>query len=163
MLRNDGIGGTPRLARYTSFGGRSRSSEPTPNRPPLPRRTPGTTDINQDRRFRLAAARGVTPAPPEARTGGPHSPSTARTIAQARDDATLHLPSRIGECRRCDVAAPCRPFLRALAILDRWDGVTARRIRAVLHLSGLSSPEPLMEYGLGDDAEDETDGDPDAV
>jgi hypothetical protein len=35
------------------------------------------------------------------------------------------------------VVAPCRPSLRALAILDRWDPSSARRIRAVLHLSGL--------------------------
>ena len=36
MLRNDGIGGTPRLFRYGLFC----SADPTPGRPPLPRRTP---------------------------------------------------------------------------------------------------------------------------
>ncbi|ROO60904.1 hypothetical protein EDC02_2823 [Micromonospora sp. Llam0] len=142
MLRNDGIGGTPRLARYTSIG-TPPHSEPTPNRPPLPRRTPGQNDVDSDRRFRLATARGAGEAPTGARadaTAAPRSPAAQRALTRALDVLNVHLPSRLGECRRCDVAAPCKPFLRALVIVQRWDPAKARRVRAVLHLSGLWSP-----------------------
>ncbi|MDG4766003.1 hypothetical protein O7632_18125 [Solwaraspora sp. WMMD406] len=93
LPRNDGIGGTPRLARNTSIGP-PRRTDATPHRPPLPRRTPGETDIGRDPRFRLTAAGAVAPA-------------------------------------------PCRPLLRPLTILDRWDPGKARRMRAMLRLSGL--------------------------
>ncbi|WP_326554220.1 hypothetical protein [Micromonospora sp. NBC_01813] len=51
MIRNDGIGGTPRLARYTSIGtpAVSRQVEPTPNRPPLARRIPGEAVVRRAR------------------------------------------------------------------------------------------------------------------
>jgi len=104
MLRNDGIGGTPRLT----------------------------------------GARGVAPAPSgaldDALTGaGPtRSPELSRAIHDANSMARTHLPNRAtGECVRCVTVAPCRPFLRALAILDRWEPSNARRIRAVLQFSGL--------------------------
>ena len=133
--RNDGIGGTPRLARYTSIG-TPRRTDATPNRPPLPQRTPGETDIGSDLRFQLTAARAVAPAPAGALDPG--DTVVAQAVHQARLDIAEHLPSaRLGECRTCDVAAPCRPFLRALVILDRWDPGRARRVRAVLQLSGL--------------------------
>ncbi|MFY1650692.1 hypothetical protein ACN27J_07330 [Solwaraspora sp. WMMB762] len=141
-MRNDGIGGTPRLARYTSIG-TPPHSEPTPNRPPLPRRTPGQNDVDSDRRFRLATAGGAAAAPTGARadtTAATRSPAAQRALTRALDALNVHLPSRLGECRRCDVAAPCRPFLRALVIVQRWDPAKARRVRAVLHLSGLWSP-----------------------
>ncbi|MFV2088375.1 hypothetical protein [Micromonospora sp. LOL_021] len=141
MLRNDGIGGTPRLARYTSIG--TPHPEPTPNRPPLPRRTPGQNDVDSGRRFRLTPARGAGEAPTGARadaTAAPRSPAAQRALTRALDALNVHLPSRLGECRRCDVAAPCKPFLRALVIVQRWDPAKARRVRAVLHLSGLWSP-----------------------
>lgn len=112
-MRNDGIGGTPRLARYTSIG-TPPHSEPTPNRPP-------------------------------------RSPAAQRALTRALDALNVHLPSRLGECRRCDVAAPCKPFLRALVIVQRWDPSKARRVRAVLHLSGLWSPgqQQPREDGTG--------------
>ncbi|ROO60209.1 hypothetical protein EDC02_2067 [Micromonospora sp. Llam0] len=137
--RNDGIGGTPRLARYTSIG-TPRRTDATPNRPPLPQRTPGETDIGHDPRFRLTAARAVAPAPASALDAelDPGDTVVAQAVRQARLDIAEHLPSaRLGECRTCDVAAPCRPLLRSLVILDRWDPGKARRVRAVLQLSGL--------------------------
>ena len=155
MLRNDGIGGTPRLARYVSIGtpprhrdatssghseaissgraagasagdeaaaGRTaaESAQPTPGRPPLPKRTP-----NADR----------TPDRVDRST---RSPELSRAIHDANSTARTHIPNRTtGECHRCGgVPGPCRPFLRAIAILDRWEPANARRIRAVLHLSG---------------------------
>ncbi|MFV2108055.1 hypothetical protein [Micromonospora sp. LOL_015] len=35
------------------------------------------------------------------------------------------------------MAAFCPPFTTALAVLDRWDQVKARRVRAVLQYAGL--------------------------
>ncbi|MFY1699982.1 hypothetical protein [Solwaraspora sp. WMMA2101] len=139
--RNDGIGGTPRLARYTSIG-TPRRTDATPNRPPLPRRTPGETDIGRDPRFRLTAARAVDPALTGAIDAAldPGDTVVAQAVCRARIDIAEHLPSaRFGECRTCDVAAPCRPMLRSLVILDRWDPGKAQRVRAVLQLSGLMS------------------------
>ncbi|MFV2018166.1 hypothetical protein [Micromonospora sp. LOL_023] len=127
--RNDGIGGTPRLTRYTSIGTPPRV-DPTPNRPPLPQRTPGESDA-----------------------ADPADTVLAHAVQQARLDIATHLPSRIGDCRECDVAAPCRPFLRALVILDRWDPVKARRVRAVLQLSGLMLDG--YPHGEDDDMSDE--------
>ncbi|WP_326553096.1 hypothetical protein [Micromonospora sp. NBC_01813] len=149
MPRNDGIGGTPRLARYTSIG-TPPDSEPTPNRPPLPRRTPGQTDADQDRRFRVSAAPGAA-APTGAHgdaAAAPRSPAAQRALTRALDSLNVHLPSRLGDCRRCDIAAPCKPFLRALVIVQRWDPAKAQRVRAVLHLSGLWSPG--QQPGKGD-------------
>ncbi|MFV2017371.1 hypothetical protein [Micromonospora sp. LOL_023] len=126
MLRNDGIGGTPRLARYVSIG-----TPPTPGRPALPKRTPGETDPDQDSRFQLAEPRGVAPG---------RSAELSRAIHDANSTARTHLPNRsTGECHRCGgIPGPCRPFLRAIAVLDRWEPANARRIRAVLQLSGLT-------------------------
>ncbi|MFY1699625.1 hypothetical protein [Solwaraspora sp. WMMA2101] len=154
MLRNDGIGGTPRLARYTSIG-TPPHSDPTPNRPPLPRRTPGQTDVDRDARFRLTAARGVTAAPTGALADAPtapRSPAAQRALTRALDALNVHLPSRLGECRRCDIASPCKPFLRALVIVQRWDPAKAQRVRAVLHLSGLWSPGQQQPREDGTDA-----------
>ncbi|MFY1635083.1 hypothetical protein ACN27F_17715 [Solwaraspora sp. WMMB335] len=123
MFRNDGIGGTPRLARYTSIRSTPGTIDAPPNRSRQARRTPGEPENGWDAR-----------------------------LQQAREGIAAHLPSRLGECRHCDVAAPCRPFLRALAILDRWDAPKARRIRAVLHLSGLMPPKPPADQD-GDDTD----------
>lgn len=141
MPRNDGIGGTPRLARYTSIG-TPRNVDPTPNRPPLPQRTPGETDIARDPRFRLASARGVAPAPAAARRSLADSVAAARATEQAREDAQTHLPSRHGDCPKCEETAPCRPFRRALTILDTHDPGRARRVRAVLAVLELPAPPP---------------------
>ncbi|ROO58467.1 hypothetical protein EDC02_0227 [Micromonospora sp. Llam0] len=159
-IRNDGIGGTPRLARYITFTA-ADDAAPTPGRPPLPKRTPGETDPDHDGRFQLAGARGVAAAPYGAvddsrsadRTGrAARSPALSRAIHDANSTARTHLPNRTtGECHRCGgVPGPCRPFLRAIAILDRWEPANARRIRAVLHLSG------LMPAGYPHDDKDET-------
>lgn len=104
MLRNDGIGGTPRLARYTAIGvpRGNRHAEPTPNRAALLKRNPGVAVLHR-----------------------------------ARDIVTTHLPSRLGECRVCGAAAMCEPFTKAMAVLDRWDPVRARRVRSVLEYAGL--------------------------
>lgn len=146
MPRNDGIGGTPRLARYTSIG-TPRDVDPTPNRPPLPRRTPGQIDPDRDWPFQLNGAQ-------------PRSPALEAAIRQANETARTHIPNRTtGECHRCGgVVAPCRPSLRALAILDRWDPSSARRVRAVLHLSGLmpaNHPHDNAGNDQGDDVNDE--------
>jgi hypothetical protein len=176
-MRNDGIGGTPRLARYGSFRAADDSAAPTPGRPPLPKRTPGETDPDQDQRFQLAGSRGVVPAPYGGarnadaadgtdrtdRTGrSDRSPELSRAIHDANSTARTHIPNRTtGECHRCGgVPGPCRPFLRAIAILDRWEPANARRIRAVLHLSGLmpagyphdNTDESAESYGALDDA-----------
>ncbi|WP_326554141.1 hypothetical protein [Micromonospora sp. NBC_01813] len=117
MLRNDGIGGEPRLARYRSFqhGPDDTSSEENvDNVPPAP------------------AGAGDTP-------GAARSPELSRAIHDANSTARTHLPNRTtGECHRCGgVPGPCRPLLRAITILDRWEPGSARRIRAVLQLSGM--------------------------
>jgi hypothetical protein len=156
MIRNDGIGGTPRLARYTSIG-TPRKVDPTPDRPPLPKRNPGETDPDQNDRFQLAGGRGVAPAPAgalddSARGGDPTwSPELARAVHDANSTARTHIPNRTtGDCHRCGgTPAPCRPFLRALAILERWDASSARRIRAVLHLSGLMPAGEPQDDGDG--------------
>lgn len=146
MPRNDGIGGTPRLARYTSIG-TPRNVDPTPNRPPLPKRTPGQIDPDRDWPFQLNGAQ------PRSATQ-PRSAIQEAAIRQANETARGHIPNRTtGECNRCGgVVAPCRPSLRALAILDRWDPSSARRIRAVLHLSGL-----MPAANPHDDAADQDD------
>ncbi|MFV2020035.1 hypothetical protein [Micromonospora sp. LOL_023] len=174
MLRNDGIGGEPRLARYRSFqhGPDNTSSEesgdnlppgPTPGRPPLAKRTPGETNPDEGWPFRLAGARGVTPAPAEAgdAPGAARSPELSRAIHDANSTARTHLPNRTtGECHRCGgVPGPCRPLLRAITILDRWEPGSARRIRAVLQLSGMMPAgyphddldESAESYGALDD------------
>ena len=139
MHRNDGIGGTPRLARYTSIG-TPLNTDPTPNRPPLPQRNPGESDIAQDSHFHLAGARAVAPAPAGAMGDNHHSPELTQAIRDANATARTHIPNRTtGECTPCgDAETPCRPFKRAMAILDKWEPASARRVRAVLHLSGLS-------------------------
>ena len=127
-----------------------RNEGPTPNRPPLPRRTPGQTDIGRDPRFRLLAARGVASAPD---TGQPvvdaeqavldevaaamRNRPGVEVLDRARETVAGHMPSRLAECRVCDVPAFCPPFTRALAVLDRWDHGRARRVRAVLQYAGL--------------------------
>jgi len=126
--RNDGIGGTPRLARYISF----RSAD---------------------------GSAASIPDPPDRLT---RSPELSRAVHDANSTARTHIPNRTtGECHRCGgVPGPCRPFLRAIAILDRWDPSSARRIRAVLHLSGLmpagyphdDQDESAESYGASDDA-----------
>ncbi|WP_326555310.1 hypothetical protein [Micromonospora sp. NBC_01813] len=130
MPRNDGIGGTPRLARYTSIG-------TPPNRPPLPRRTPGETDINQDPRFRLVGARASTPAPAGSGRG---VVIDLAVLERAREIVSTHLPSRLAECRVCNSAALCEPFTKALAVLRRHDPGKARRVMAVLCYAGLWPP-----------------------
>lgn len=136
MPRNDGIGGTPRLARYVSIG-TPPSGGATPGRPPLPQRTPGETNPDQDRRFRLVAAEGAVVGP---RVTLAESVEIARGTLSARDDIMGHMPSRHGDCPTCESEAPCRPFSRALAILDRWDPGRARRVRIVLRTLGLQEP-----------------------
>ncbi|WFE28955.1 hypothetical protein O7623_07155 [Solwaraspora sp. WMMD791] len=139
-------------------------SAPTPGRPPLPKRNPGETDPDQGWPFRLTGARGVAPAPTGSggAPGAVRSPELSRAIHDANSTARTHLPNRTtGECHRCGgVPGPCRPFLRAIAILDRWEPANARRIRAVLHLSGLmpdgyphdGRDESAESYGALDDA-----------
>ncbi|MDG4770462.1 hypothetical protein [Solwaraspora sp. WMMD792] len=90
------------------------------------------------------------------------SPELSRAVHDANSTARTHIPNRTtGECHRCGgVPGPCRPFRRAIAILDRWDPSNARRIRAVLHLSGLmpagyphdGRDESAESYGASDDA-----------
>ena|GEM_PF-419265 len=130
MPRNDGIGGTPRLARYTSIG--------------LPKRTPREDD---DPRFLIHS--GHIPTRPPEGSPAARSPELSRELHDANQTARTHIPNRTtGECFRCAVVAPCAPFKRAMAILDRWEPVTARRIQAVLKYSGLfptmsdEGPEP---------------------
>jgi len=68
---------------------------------------------------RLTAARAVDPAPASAIDAAldPGDTVVAQAVRQARLDIAEHLPSaRLGECRTCDVAAPCRPMLRSLVI-----------------------------------------------
>ncbi|WJK40203.1 hypothetical protein O7608_27940 [Solwaraspora sp. WMMA2056] len=134
-IRNDGIGGTPRLARYITFTAADDAAAPTPGRPPLPKRTPGET----------------SPGPGRV-DGSARSPELSRAIHDANSTARTHLPNRTtGECHRCGgIPGPCRPFSRAITILDRWDPPNARRIRAVLHLSG------LMPAGYVHDGKDES-------
>lgn len=104
---------------------------PTPGRPALPRRIPGDTDIARDPRFRLTVTNGRPAAEPE-----PVAP-TAQVLAQARETATAHLPTRTAQCRACDGPALCEPFNQALAVLDRWDHPSARRMRTVAQYAGL--------------------------
>mgnify|MGYP000321382932 CR=1 FL=1 len=120
-MRNDGIGGTPRLARYTSIGTppRGRLTGPNPNRSPLARRS-----------------------------------TTESVVLRARDIVTTHLPSRVGECRVCGAAAMCEPFAKAIAVLDRWDPVRARRVRSVLEYAGLWPDSHLPEAARETDAGD---------
>ncbi|MDG4763917.1 hypothetical protein O7632_07310 [Solwaraspora sp. WMMD406] len=67
-------------------------------------------------------------------------------LTAVREDVRAHLPTRWRICRTCGRATPCRPFLRALTILDRHDPAKARRLRTVLHLSGLwSAPLPARK------------------
>jgi hypothetical protein len=90
-LRNDGIGGTPRLARYTSIGtppGGKKDHDPTPNRPPLPRRTPGETDLEQDPRFRLVGARAAAPA---LKPDSGQLPVDHPVVRRAREIVSTHL------------------------------------------------------------------------
>ncbi|WJK37163.1 hypothetical protein [Solwaraspora sp. WMMA2065] len=123
---------------------------PTPDRPPLPRRTPGQTDIGRDSRFRLLATRAVAPAPDAERPVVDAEQAVLDEVAaamrnrpdvdvldRARETVAEHMPSRLAECRVCDVPAFCPPFTSALAVLDRWDQVKARRVRAVLQYAGL--------------------------
>ncbi|MFV2022079.1 hypothetical protein [Micromonospora sp. LOL_023] len=101
-------------------------------------------------------------APAPTGTAPVHSPELARAIRDANATARTHLPNRTtGECHQCGgVVSPCRPFSRALAILDRWDPSSARRVRAVFQLSGLmpaghphDGPDESAEsYGALDDA-----------
>lgn len=126
MIKNDGIGGEPRLARYRSF-----------------RQVPNDTSSAE-------SAEAAPPVPPSSeKSPVPRSPELSRTLHDANQTARTHIPNRTtGECFRCAVVAPCDPFRRAMALLDRWEPATARRIRAVLRYSGLfptipdDGPEP---------------------
>ncbi|MDG4771959.1 hypothetical protein [Solwaraspora sp. WMMD792] len=73
----------------------------------------------------------------------------AEVLAQARETVAGHMPSRLAECRVCDVPAFCPPFTSALAVLDRWDQVKARRVRAVLRYAGLW-PDGYVHDGRDD-------------
>ncbi|WJK40365.1 hypothetical protein O7608_28870 [Solwaraspora sp. WMMA2056] len=163
MLRNDGIGGTPRLTRYTSIGtppGGKKDHDPTPNRPPLPRRNPGETDLEHDPRFRLVGARAATPAPkPESGRLSVDHP----VVRRAREIVSTHLPSRLAECRVCNSAALCEPFTKALGVLRRHDPGKARRVMAVLYLAGLWPPVALDADTGDDDADEDGDGSGDDV
>ncbi|WFE21054.1 hypothetical protein O7621_24865 [Solwaraspora sp. WMMD937] len=132
------------------------NSGPTPDRPPLPRRTPGQTDIERDPRFRLLAARGVAApdgdpqrAPLDGVAAAMRNRPDADALDRARETVAGHMPSRLAECRVCDVAAFCPPFTSALAVLDRWDQVKARRVRAVLQYAGLW-PDGYVHDGRDD-------------
>ncbi|WFE27740.1 hypothetical protein O7623_00530 [Solwaraspora sp. WMMD791] len=70
-------------------------------------------------------------------------------LGRARETVAEHMPSRLAECRVCDVAAFCPPFTSALAVLDRWDQVKARRVRAVLQYAGLW-PDGYVHDGRDD-------------
>ncbi|MFY1651114.1 hypothetical protein ACN27J_09480 [Solwaraspora sp. WMMB762] len=107
----------------------------------MPRRTPGETDIGRDPRFRLLAARGVAAAM--------RNRPDADVLDQARETVVGHMPSRLAECRVCDMPAFCPPFTSALAVLDRWDHSRARRVRAVLHYAGLW-PDGYVHDGRDD-------------
>ncbi|MDG4765289.1 hypothetical protein O7632_14470 [Solwaraspora sp. WMMD406] len=86
---------------------------PTPDRPPLPRRTPGQTDIGRDPRFRLLAARGAAAAPDgdpqrtplDGVAAAMRNRPDADVLAQARETVAEHMPIRLAECRACDVPA----------------------------------------------------------
>ncbi|MFY1651485.1 hypothetical protein ACN27J_11390 [Solwaraspora sp. WMMB762] len=128
----------------------------------MARRTPGQTDIGRDPRFRLLAARGVAPAPnaepaavdaeqavlDEVAAAMRNRPDV-NVLDRARETVTEHMPSRLAECRVCDVAAFCPPFTTALAVLDRWDHSRARRVRAVLQYAGLW-PDGYVHDGRDD-------------
>jgi len=157
LTRNQG----PR-SRYGGSPYVVRNEGPTPNRPPLPRRTPGQTDIGSDPRFRLLAARGVASAPNAERpavdaeravldevAAAMRNRPDADVLDRARETVAVHMPSRLAECRVCDVAAFCPPFTGALAVLDRWDQVKARRVRAVLQYAGLW-PDGYVHDGRDD-------------
>ena len=142
MLRNDGIGGEPRLARYVSIGTPRTGGTlngPTQGRPLLPQRIPGETDPDRDTRFRLTGARDAAPAPRSKATLA-ESVEIARATLGARESVKGHMPSRHGDCPKCGESTPCRPFRRALAILDRHDEGTARRVRAILQVLALPAP-----------------------
>ena len=55
MLRNDGIGGYPRQFRYLTDPA-AIAEEPTPGRPPLPKRTPGDNHVDTQEMKRRAMA-----------------------------------------------------------------------------------------------------------
>ena len=152
MLRNDGIGSLPgcRIARNIAIGTADQSGwpPPTPGRSPLPKRIPGDTDPDQDPRLRLTGARAVASAP---KVSLAESVEVARATVGAREGIKGHMPSRHGDCPKCDESAPCRPFSRALAILDRWDPGRARRVRSVLSVLALPAP-PVPTRGALDDA-----------
>lgn len=148
-------GNNPPSSRYCVLPYVVRNENPTPDRPPLPRRTPGQTDIGRDPRFRLLAARGVAPAPDaeqavldEVAAAMRNRPG-AEVLDRARETVAEHMPSRLAECRVCDVAAFCPPFTNALAVLDRWDHAKARRVRAVLQYAGLW-PDGYVHDGRDD-------------
>ncbi|WBB95018.1 hypothetical protein O7543_00895 [Solwaraspora sp. WMMA2080] len=73
----------------------------------------------------------------------------ADVLAQARETVAEHMPSRLAECRACDMPAFCQPFTNALTVLDRWDQVKARRVRAVLQYAGLW-PDGYVHDGRAD-------------
>ncbi|MFY1696454.1 MULTISPECIES: hypothetical protein [unclassified Solwaraspora] len=106
------------------------NERPAPDRPPLPKRVPGDTDVDADPRFHLVGARGVAPAPPD-------NPVTVAQLAKRM--AQRHMPDRMGGCRHCG-RTYCDLFLEALAVLDRRDQAAARQIRAVLQYAGLTPP-----------------------
>jgi len=155
-------GNNPPSSRYCPSPYLGGNEGPTPNRPPLPRRTPGETDIGSDPRFRLLAARAAAPAPDAERTAVDAERAVLDEVAaamrnrpgvdvldRARETVAEHMPSRLAECRVCDVAAFCPPFTSALAVLDRWDQVKARRVRAVLQYAGLW-PDGYVHDGRDD-------------
>ena len=157
MTRNQGPSSRYRLLPYGIV-----DEGPTPNRPPLPRRRPGQTDIGRDPRFRLLGARAVAPAPDAEQSAADAEQAVLDDVAaamrnrpgadvldRARETVAVHMPSRLVECRACDAPALCPPFTAALAVLDRWDHGKARRVRAVLQYAGLW-PDGYVHDGRDD-------------
>jgi hypothetical protein len=116
-----------------SAGGARRNAQ-------LPKRVPGQTDVGHDPRFRLVAGRGVAQIPVRSRVTLAVSVGIARSTVEARERIKQHMPSRHRDCQTCEETAPCRPFTRALTILDRHDSGMARRVRAVLQVLALPAP-----------------------
>ncbi|MFY1632073.1 hypothetical protein ACN27F_02110 [Solwaraspora sp. WMMB335] len=107
MLRNDGIGSTPRLARHTSIGTPPQSGvDRTPNRPPLSRRTPDATDADNDPPFRITATA------PAADLSDAPDPDEMREAGQI---LARHAPSRHGD----------RRVYAVLRYSGRWPSVVA--------------------------------------
>jgi hypothetical protein len=118
MIRNDGIGGTPRLARYTSIGTPpgSRQMEPAPNRPPLAKRSPGEAV--------MARAREIVT------THLPNQSGSCRVCGAAA--MCTHFTKAMGTLDRWDPVR-ARRVRSVLEYAGLWP---------VSHLPDLDSPEP---------------------